>query len=566
MPASPSWTRWRDPGIALLLGCALIIGWTMRDWTDLSRLRLPDTDDAMRLQQIRDWLGGQAFGDLAQHRLGPPSGLEMHWSRLPDLVPGAIILLLAPLLGVHAAELTAIILWPGLLFVAALALIGDIARRLGAPAGTAIVVAALAYPANSLFLPGRIDHHGLQLVLVLVLVRALLGAGTLGGGIAAGLATVVSLAIGLETAPLLAVGGVAAVTFWILRAPGAEARLLGYGAALVLGLAGAAALLRTGGWAYPACDGFTAQLWRGAQAAALAPLGLAVTGFAVGSVRGRLAATVLAAALASVAPALLAPGCLHPYGQVDPLLARLWLARVAEAQPLFGAPAANALAYAGLACVGLFAGLGAAWRGRTDGRLVLLGFQVVALLVTFVQLRGVYAAALLAAPALATMIAAARARGPLPLAAAWIVSTGVLYPIAGAALFPVRPGSVAACTTPAGLDRLAALPSGRLLGPVDLGAYAVAATRHHLVAAPYHRNNQGNRAMYDFFLGHPARSEAIARQWGVDYVAYCPGDFDGAAGPGSLAAALGAGRTPGWLVPISQPGEAPRVFRLVARH
>ncbi len=566
MPASSSWTRWRDPGLALLLACALILGWTVRDWADLSRLRLPDTDDAMRLQQIRDWLGGQAFGDLAQHRLGRPPGLEMHWSRLPDLVPGALLFLLTPLAGARFAELAAVIAWPGLLFVAALALTGAIARRLGAPSATAIVVAALAYPASSLFLPGRIDHHGFQLVLILCLVRALVGTGTLGGGVAAGLATVASLAIGLETAPLLAIGGGAAVALWIARRPGAQALLLGYGAALTLALAAARVLLGTSGWDYPGCDGFTALLWRAAQATALAPLALGIAGFALESGRGRALAALAAALVAVAAVLLLAPDCLRPYGQVDPLLARLWLARVAEAQPLFAAPAANAVAYAGLASAGLVAGLWIVLRERTPGWAVLLGFQAAALAVTLFQLRGAYAGALLAAPALATLIAAARARGSLPLAGAWILSTGILYPIAGSAFFPSRPGSAEACTGPESLDRIAALPPGRLLGPVDLGAYAIAGTRHSVIAAPYHRNNQGNRAMYDFFLGDPARSEAIARQWGVDYVAFCPGELDGTAGPASLAAALGAGRAPGWLAPLSLPGEAPRVYRLVSRH
>ncbi|HWU96364.1 MAG TPA: hypothetical protein VN029_12260, partial [Sphingomonas sp.] len=65
----------------------LSLAWTLRDWHDLAALRLPDTDDVVRLQQIRDWLAGQHFADLAQHRLGAAPGLEMHWSRLADLVP-----------------------------------------------------------------------------------------------------------------------------------------------------------------------------------------------------------------------------------------------------------------------------------------------------------------------------------------------------------------------------------------------------------------------------------------------------------------------------------------------
>ena len=42
------------------------------------------TDDAMRLAGVRDLLAGQSWFDLTQHRLDPPQGSPMHWSRLID--------------------------------------------------------------------------------------------------------------------------------------------------------------------------------------------------------------------------------------------------------------------------------------------------------------------------------------------------------------------------------------------------------------------------------------------------------------------------------------------------
>lgn len=561
---------WRDLGVALLLTVVLCAAWTLRDWHDLAALRLPDTDDMARLQQIRDWLAGQPFGDLAQHRLGPAPGLEMHWSRLADLVPAAWIVLLSPWLGGHGAVLAAVILWPASLFCAALALTGAVARRLGAPPATAILLAALAYPATSLFLPGRIDHHGLQLVLILLLARALLGTGSFRAGAGAALAVTASLVIGLETLPLLGVAGAALVLLWVMDRPGSRDRLLGFGFVLPIALAGAGILFRTSGWSMPACDGFTGLLWRVAQCAAIAPMGLAL--FAVAgpwTLRSRAAAAGIAGVAVAGAVLLLAPQCLDPYGEVDPLLARLWLAEVGEAQPLFGAPPANAIAYAGLALVGLVASLAIARRARVAGWWVLAALQCTALAITLFQLRGAYAGAMLAAPALAVTIGAARTRGPLALAAAWIAATGILYPIAATAIFPPRAAAGPSCTTPESLARLAALPPGHLLAPLDLGAYALAATPHAVLAAPYHRNNRGNRAMYDFFLGQPAQSEAIAREWGIDYVAFCPDDLDRfareARDPRSLAASLRAGSVPDWLVPIDG-GDAPRTYRLASRH
>ncbi|MGC8064198.1 hypothetical protein, partial [Salmonella enterica] len=88
----------------------------------------------------------------------------MHWSRLPDLLPATFIVSLTPVVGRHWAELVAVIAWPTLLFAGALCLTTRIARVLGgqAIARTAAVVAAVAFPATTIFVPGRVDHHGLQ--------------------------------------------------------------------------------------------------------------------------------------------------------------------------------------------------------------------------------------------------------------------------------------------------------------------------------------------------------------------------------------------------------------------
>ncbi|MEG3181061.1 hypothetical protein [Sphingomonas sp. LT1P40] len=548
----------RNMGLAVALALLLTAVWAARDWAALSALQLPDTDDMMRLQQIRDWVGGQAFYDLAQHRLGL-AGLEMHWSRLPDLVPAAIVALLAPLLGGHIAELAAVLLWPALLFVAALALIGSIARVLDVSAQVAIVVAALAYPASALFVPGRIDHHGLQLVLLLVLVRAVLGEGGWRAGVAAGLASAASLAVGLETAPLLAIGGGVIVWRWIM---GEDDRMAGYATALFGGLLLAALTLRTSGWDYPACDGFDAMLWRAAQIAAAAPVLLAAAGRWIAPGRGRLLAALVIGGVAMAAALAASPGCLSPYGEVDPLLARLWLSQVAEAQPLFGASLVHAIGYAGL----LFAGLAATalmWRReRREAWLILGAFQIVSLALMLLQLRGAYAGAMLAAPALAGLIAVARARGPLPLAAAWIVSAGFVYPMLGGLMTPSTAGKGAGCDPAPALARLAALPAGRVAASVDFGAYALAGTGQQMLAAPYHRNANGILSAYRLFVLPDDRAAAYAARLDIAHVVYCPGGLPELGEPkrGTGRAILDFGRTPGWLTRLSPADEAMAVY------
>jgi hypothetical protein len=76
------------------------------------------TDDAMRLVQIRDLLAGQGWFDLTQHRLDPPAGVAMHWSRLIDLPIAALIRAGELAMPRALAETVATIVWPvGLLLV-----------------------------------------------------------------------------------------------------------------------------------------------------------------------------------------------------------------------------------------------------------------------------------------------------------------------------------------------------------------------------------------------------------------------------------------------------------------
>ena len=546
-----------DACLALALAAVLGLGWTLRAWSDLGLLRLPDGDDVMRLQQVRDWLDGQGWGDVGQHRLG--TGLPMHWSRLGDLGPAGLIAAGAPWIGRHAAEVTAVIVYPLALFAAALFLIVRIARHLaGAPAArVAAVVAAIAYPATTVFLPGRIDHHGLQVVLLLGGVLALAGDARLGRGLAAGLVGAASLVVGLETALPLAALAAGALADWAVERPGASRQLAGYGGAALAGLAAGRWLFAGTGWDYPACDGFTGQAWRAAAILALAPLVL--DALPVAGRRARIAAVVVVVGTGAAAALLISPGCLHPYGAVDPLLARLWLAHVAEAQPLFAASPADAIGYSGVMVTGVLATSWCLYRTPRRGWALLLAVQAAALVTTLFQLRGAYVGAILGAPGLAMVIGHARARGTLPLAAAWAASAGMLYPIAAQAIpQPRRPDAHGvACDAPALLARLAALPPGMTLAPIDAGPLLLASTRLRVVAAPYHRNATGNLASYRFFLGRADRGRPLAASWGVRYVVNCRSGLPEPAG--SMIAALSAGTPPAWLRRI-----APGVF-VVAR-
>jgi len=106
-------------------------------------------------------ISGQGWFDLFQHRLDPPAGILMHWSRVIDAPLAAIILLLRPLIGTHGAEAAALFLWPLLLLAAALGLVaaiaGQMSSRVVSSQVTAVVLAVLSTPAIIHFRPGAID-------------------------------------------------------------------------------------------------------------------------------------------------------------------------------------------------------------------------------------------------------------------------------------------------------------------------------------------------------------------------------------------------------------------------
>ena len=126
-----------------------------------------DTDSAMRLAGVRDLLAGQRWYDTAQHRMNTPFGLAMHWSRLADLGPAALLLLLRPLLGAGRAETAMLYAWPLLTFLPVLAGLARIAGHMAGRAAAIMVLplALLCVETYGLFAPGDIDHHNLQIAL-----------------------------------------------------------------------------------------------------------------------------------------------------------------------------------------------------------------------------------------------------------------------------------------------------------------------------------------------------------------------------------------------------------------
>ena len=131
-----------------------------------------DTDDATRLEMVRELLAGRGWYDQLLTRIDPPHGLWMHWSRLLDggvaSMMAAFRLFMAP----AAAEYWTRYLWPLLWILPGVAAGLAIARNLGARSATAIAAVLLAVdsPLYRQFYPGRIDHHDVQIVMTVIVM------------------------------------------------------------------------------------------------------------------------------------------------------------------------------------------------------------------------------------------------------------------------------------------------------------------------------------------------------------------------------------------------------------
>src|SRR5215213_57222 len=133
--------RWRWWVLFFWLATSALLLYTR--WAQINAFVLADTDDNLRIMQVRGLIAGQGWYDLRQYRLNPPFGADIHWSRLVDLPIAGIKLALAPWVDGPAAEKAAVALAPLLPMAAAMAAVAVTARRLIAPWAFALAIIIL---------------------------------------------------------------------------------------------------------------------------------------------------------------------------------------------------------------------------------------------------------------------------------------------------------------------------------------------------------------------------------------------------------------------------------------
>ncbi|NML07623.1 hypothetical protein [Sphingomonas sp. G-3-2-10] len=574
-----------DLVVAVALALILTIGWTLTDWGRLSRMLLPDPDDMMRIAQVRDWIAGQGINDWTQYRMAPPEGSPMHWSRINDVGIAALILLATPFAGQAGAEMFAVLVYPALLFALALFLSARIARRLWGPSAgpIAAVLMALAYPGTTVFIPGRIDHHALQVVLIQIFVLLLMRTPTLKGGILTGLAAGLSLVIGLETAPQVAALVAVLAMLWVVRGMNERSRLTGFAAGLGVSTLFFLTFLRPTFWSPALCDAFTPASSTGTLAVAAALGALAATTPRLASWQVRIATGALLGAVSLGLTLYLFPSCISgPYGEMDPFLLKAFMPYIDEANSVFEQPRlARIIAIGGVLAAACITSAWMIWRAPKRWAVLLPIAAVILMsgLIMLLQVRGAYIGAPLGAPVLAGLVVAARARTTWQLPAvigAWLAGAGMAYAtipeqielrVARDTSMVNRPTLQVVCSGGDAWAQVDRFKPGVVMAGTNVAAYLMGATHHSTIGAGYHRNNTGNMAMYRFFLSKPDEARAIAAAWKTDYVAFCPGDFveiDVTRNyPDSMATRLQHGQAPAWLQPMPLKDTPLRFYRIV---
>lgn len=508
-----------------------------------------DGDDVMRMVVVRDFLAGQNWFDHSQYRLNTPYGGEMHWSRLVDLPIAAIVLLARPLAG-SSAETVAGYLWPTILLGVLIWLNGKLTLRLVGRDGLlpGMLITAFSVITFGEFSFGRVDHHSVQIILTQVTVLfTVMALERPRAAIGAGLALATSLAIGTETLPVV-VAVICAFGLFYVFAPRLFAAVRWFGLAFGLGTLGHLLLAQPPSlWFSPACDALSivyavAAVGAGLGLAALTSLPIADSNWLLRLVFGVGAGTAVVALVV-----LLFPECLAgPYANVDPWLVENWLNGVVEAKPVlevFRSQPDFVVGASVPALLALTAASHAAW--RSQGQKWIAWMVVVLVLATviavaFVQIRSIRLTLALIAPACAYWVVLARqhylrrvtASSVLGLVGSWIGFAGTLwaaaiYSLIGTIAAAPASGSSEAlprraeCLMPSAFEQLASLPPARIMTPSDVGPYVLRHTRHEVVSAPYHRNNQAMLDTFAFHNGPIEEARYILDRRGVTLVVTC---------------------------------------------
>lgn len=567
---------------------ALLI-WLMKG--HMANLYFRDPDDALRLVEVRDWISGQSWFDVTQYRVNPPTGGPMHWWRLLDVPIAFGIVVLAPALGQHGAEIVTLSVYPLLLLGLFLFVMGRIGAQMGGSviAGLTTVYAGTQFYTVNQFAPLRIDHHGWQLILATLLFGLFLRAPTRRTMLLSGVVLAAYLCISLEALPYAVLFGIIPAFGYLRNADTAKPLTF-----LLAGVAGAALFLTisTRGldpFLHSACDALTLPYLAAiCTSAILFPL---LNRLLPGGVVWRIVTLAFVGIAGLVTAIAIAPQCSNgPFGQLDPLVYEIWYLNIAEGQPILQRDIGIILA---ALLPSLFAMIGYAigWRKAQDDigrrkRAVALWLTFGSMLVSLFVTRGMYVANAFAAPGgallLLNVFRRARAVNHTLARICATLATAVLIPLIPAGLLSAAAGysqnlnnklspadeAEASCREPARAKPLMQLPRSLLFAPIDLSPSILVETDHSVTVTGHHRNGIELKRTLTAFTRSIRRAQDAIIGSGADYLVYCPDAAEmklySEIQEHGLLEQLERGDTPAWLSPVLIPKDRGyRIYRIV---
>jgi hypothetical protein len=483
--------------------------------------------------------------------------------------------------------------WPMLWLIPTMAGAVAIAWRVAGrdAALIALVLTAVGLPAFQHFIPGRIDHHNVQIAIAVLLMAAVAWSDrTPWAAAAAGVLTGAAMAIGFEGLPYIVLAGVAMALRFIISPAVGRPLALNAGETLTrygvwgAGSVAAAFLVSVGPaqWGHTACDAIAVN---STAAVILATAGLALVGRFLARTHWQVRAGGVAGAglIAAVAFVAIEPRCLGgPFAMMDPAVRALWFNHVSEMQSLWAVawkspPAGAAIAaFPAVALVFMVLVARDAAIRRDFGFLVAAAALVVSAAVMVSMVRAFSYAIWLAIPIVAVgvvrMFASLRP-GSLAVRAliALFLTPAVTAAVAMAAVQAVtaRPPEAensrvaAGCLLSTSYAQLAALPPGLVATDIDYGPFVLALTPHSVMSAPYHRMVGSIIAANNIFALPPAQAREVVTAAKPDYLAVCDRHTLGGIGEAerdrSLWGRLAAGEVPPWLELVDETRKGPFV-------
>nr|WP_314442287.1 AcrB/AcrD/AcrF family protein [uncultured Sphingomonas sp.] len=565
-----------------LLSCALF-AW--QKWGGIVGFALGDTDDNLRMAQVRAWLGGQGWYDLRQYRFDPAlGGANIHWSRFVDM-PIAGLILLGKLFTTGAnAERMAVAVAPMLPYAVLITGITLTARRLISPAAfvAALIALYFAGATNGMFMPTRIDHHGWQLALLSLVIAGMADPDRRRGGLTTGLASALSLSIGLEMLIYLALAGAAQVLMWVSDRSERE-RILAYAVSIAGGCAAGFLLFASYANRAPVCDALS-PVWLSDALLGGALLAL-IAWRSPERWTTRLALAAGAGLVVAAFHALAWPQCLSRLEGVSDEVDRLWLSNVREAKPITEHSWRVQVTVMSLPAAGLLGWVWLSWLHRRDPERLrrILGPAAIAaasFALLFWQTRAGPASQLLGIVGCAALTATLlprlwNARNSLVVvlgsSALVLAASGAAAPIV-LKYIPEKQEKVTEsqrlnnranrlCPTLWAMRPVARQPRGMVFTFIDLGPRLIAVTRHDALGGPYHRNGVAIADSMNAMRGTPEQARALILKHRSDYLLVCPhmnqATIFRSQAPRGFYAQLERGATFPWLQAIDLGKDSP---------